>query len=189
MSLDASKESKTLALTYLGGVMDAAKSMVGDKGAEASFQPQEDAPEETLTPEVLFDQLSPIVINGEEFLFVHDLEKIFDLRMDECLSILCSTVASSGIDPSSNPLDESLLPLGDSVVDTVEMAIEAVTDAPQSSVSEDEFLATRALLDARRTPMMPVDVDELEDVTMAPNSSISLDSKGINDEDDEKQVV
>ena len=36
---------------------------------------------------------------------------------------------------------------------------------------------------------MPVDVDELEDVTMAPNSSISLDSKGINEEDDQKQEV
>ena len=117
---------------------------------------------------------------------MHDLEKIFDLRMDECLSILSSTVATSGIDPSSNPLDQSLLPLGDSVVDTMEMAIAVVTDTLQSSVSEDEFLATRALLDARRTPMMPVDVDELEGVTMAPNSSISLDIKGINDEDDQK---
>ena len=64
---------------------------MGDKDAEASFKPQEDTPEETLTPEVFFEHLSPIVINGEEYLFVHDLEKTFDLRMDECLSIICAT--------------------------------------------------------------------------------------------------
>ena len=64
----------------------------------------------------------------------------------------------------------------------------AVTDAPHSSVSEDEFLATRALLEAKRTPML-VHVDELEGASMAPNSPISIDSKGINDEDDKKQEV
>ncbi|KAI5076007.1 hypothetical protein GOP47_0008072 [Adiantum capillus-veneris] len=67
-----SKEGNILALTYPGGVMDAAKSM-GDKGAEASFKPAADAPEETLTPEVFFEHLSPIVINGEEYLFLHVL--------------------------------------------------------------------------------------------------------------------
>ena len=74
------------------------------------------------------------------------------------------------------------------MVDTVELAMDAVTNAPHSSVSEDEFLETRALLEAQRTPM-PVHVDEREDVPTPHNSSISLDSKGINDEDDEKQVV
>ena len=64
----------------------------------------------------------------------------------------------------------------------------AVTDAPHSSVSDEEFLATRALLEANRTPM-PVQVDDLAGVSFAANSSISLDSKGINDEDDEKQEV
>ncbi|MCO5569871.1 hypothetical protein L7F22_023585, partial [Adiantum nelumboides] len=161
------------------------KSM-GDKDAEASFKPAADAPEETLTPEIFFEHLSPVVINGEEYLFLHDLEKAFDIRMDKCLSILCATVESSAIDPSSDPLDQSLLLLGVSVVDTVELAMVAVTDAPYSSVSGVEFLATRALLEAQRTPM-PVHMNELESVAMAPNSSISLDRKGINDEDGEKQ--
>ncbi len=108
--------------------------------------------------------------------------------MDECLSIICATTASSGIDPTSDPLDRSLLPLGESVMDTVELAMVVVTDALHSSMSEDELLATRALLEAHRTPM-PVHLDELKDVFMAPNSSISLDSKGINDEEDQKQEV
>ncbi|KAI5079965.1 hypothetical protein GOP47_0005444, partial [Adiantum capillus-veneris] len=50
---DASKEGNILALTYPGGVMDAAKSM-GDEGAEASVKPATNAPEETLTPKVFF---------------------------------------------------------------------------------------------------------------------------------------
>ncbi|MCO5546947.1 hypothetical protein L7F22_000386 [Adiantum nelumboides] len=183
---DASKKGNILVLTYPGGVMvDAAKSM-GDKGAEASFKPVADASEETLTPEVFFEHLSPIVINGEEYLFLHDLEKTFDIHMDECLSILSAIIESFAIDPSSNPLDRSLLPLGESVVDTVELAMVAVIDAPHSSVLEDEFLATRTLLGAQHTPM-PVHMDELESVAMAPNSSISLDSKGINNEDDKNQ--
>ena len=36
---DTSKEGNSLALTYPGGIMDAAKS-IGDKGVEASFKPQ-----------------------------------------------------------------------------------------------------------------------------------------------------
>ena len=187
MPLDARSEGNFLAITYPGGVMDAANSM-SDMGAEASFIPQEDAPEETLTPEVFFEQLSSIVIDGEEYLYLHDLGKTFDLCMDECMSIICATVVSSGIDPASDPLDRSLLPLGESVADTVELAMVAVTDAGHSSVSEEEFVATRALLEANRTPM-PVHVDELEDAALAPNSSISLDSKGITDEDDKIQEV
>ena len=190
--LDAISEGKILAITYPGGVMDAAMSMsdkdASDKDADASFKPQEDAAEETLTPEVFFEHLSSIVINGEEYLYLHDLEKTFDLRMDECLSILCATVASSGIDPTSDPLDRSLLPLGESMADTVELAMVAVTGAEHSSVSEEEFMATRALLEANRTPM-PVHVDELENTALAPNSSISLDGKGINEEDDQKLTV
>ena len=101
MHVDAGSEGNLFAITYPGGVMDAARSM-GDKGAEAAFKPQEDAPEETLTPKVFFEQLSSIVINGEEYLlFLHDLEKTFDLRMDECLLVICATVASSDIDPTS----------------------------------------------------------------------------------------
>ena len=45
-----------------------------------------------------------------------------------------------------------------------------------------------AVLEANRT-LMPVQVDDLAGVSIATNSSISLDSKGINDEDDEKQEV
>ena len=133
MPLDARSEGNILAITYPGGVMEVASSM-GDKGAEASFQPQADASEETLTPEVVFEHLSSIVIDGEEYLFLNDLEKCFDLRMDECLSIICATAASSGIDPTSDPLNQSLLPLGESVVDSVELAMVAVTDAVHSSV-------------------------------------------------------
>ena len=51
--MDARREGNLLAITYPGGVMDATRSM-GDKDAEASFKPQEDAPQETLTPEVFF---------------------------------------------------------------------------------------------------------------------------------------
>ena len=44
------------------------------------------------------------------------------------------------------------------------------------------------MLDANHIPM-PVHMDDHEGVSMAPNSSIVLDGKGINDEDDGKQEV
>ena len=186
--LDARSEGNLLAITYPGGIMDATKSLGERDGVEETFNPQEDASEENMTPEVFFEHLSSIVIDGEEYLFLHDLEKLFGLRMDECLAVICATTESSAIDPSSDPLDRALLPMGESVADTVELAMVTVTNAEQSSLSEEEFLATRALLDVQRAPM-PVYMNEVEGVSMAPNSSISLDGKDINEEDDEKQEV
>ena len=43
-------------------------------------------------------------------------------------------MASSSIDPTSDPLDKSLLPLGESVEDIVKLAMVVVTDAEHSSV-------------------------------------------------------
>ncbi|MCO5602083.1 hypothetical protein L7F22_056210 [Adiantum nelumboides] len=83
-------------------------------------------------PEV---EISEHGINGEEFVFLHYIEKAFSLRMDECFSLLTMQVEFP-LDIAPYLPEEQLLPLGDTVFETISIANIEVGDF---DVPEYEF--------------------------------------------------
>ena len=148
--------------------------------------PEEAPPTDEAIPEVEVSQLSSVVVDGGEFVFLHDLEKAFAMRMDECLSVLC-TKAEIDIDSAPDALDTKLLPLGDSVAETVALVCQDVMAADQALVTEEEFKATQALVMASYQPNPPPPV--LSKLVDAAKSSIDLDAKGNREEEDKEQEV
>ncbi|MCO5606381.1 hypothetical protein L7F22_060569, partial [Adiantum nelumboides] len=140
-------------------------------------------------PEVEISRFSSVVVDGEDFVFLHDLEKAFGLRMDECLSVLC-TNAQFPLDNAPDALESKLLPLGDSVVDTIAVVCAEVLAAEQALVDEEEFKATQAKLEATRmlAPLLkpPSDDTKLKGVL---HGSINLYGKGNLEEDDMEQEI
>lgn len=68
--------------------------------------------------EVEISRFSSIIVEGEEYLFLHNLEKTLQLLIDEYLSMICIE-GKFPYDQTSNPIDHMLLPLGDNVMETV----------------------------------------------------------------------
>ena len=56
------------------------------------------------------------MVGGEEFVYLHDVEKAFTLRRDECFAIF-DTHANFEVDTTTSNPNENLLSMGDSVVD------------------------------------------------------------------------
>ena len=121
------------------------------------------------------DRLSTIIVDKEPFVFLHDLEKAASLRMDECLSMICIK-GEFPFDTESTHLDTLLLPLGDSVLDTVKLINEEMGVAEQKDVSEEDFQATQAQVVAHRTalPRPTEDAEETTTIVDERRSSINL---------------
>ena len=133
--MDKAAEGVILALehpTGLQGLLEAAPS------DSAISVPPEENPTPDSIPEVEISRLSSIVVGGEEFLYMHDLEKTFALRMDECFALL-DCHGRARIDATKSHAEENLLPLGDTLVDTVQMAQAMVAEAAQDLVTEVEI--------------------------------------------------
>ncbi|MCO5584337.1 hypothetical protein L7F22_038261 [Adiantum nelumboides] len=79
-------ESAQLLLEYLLGLESAMVLYVGPK-EQLVDMPLELAASEAIL-EVEISQFSFVVVDGDEFIFLHNLEKEIKLRMDECLSVL-----------------------------------------------------------------------------------------------------
>ncbi|MCO5552530.1 hypothetical protein L7F22_006042 [Adiantum nelumboides] len=86
LPVDATAESAQLLLEYPHGLESAIVPYVGPK-EQLVDMPPEQATSEAI-PEVEISQFSSVVVDRDEFIFLHDLEKATKLRMDECLSLL-----------------------------------------------------------------------------------------------------
>ncbi|MCO5601009.1 hypothetical protein L7F22_055125 [Adiantum nelumboides] len=91
LPVDAAAESTQLLLEYLLGLESAIVPYVGPKEQLVNM-PRELATFEAI-PEVEISQFSPVVVDGDKFIFLHDLEKATKLRIDECLSLLKNSQA------------------------------------------------------------------------------------------------
>ncbi|KAI5065528.1 hypothetical protein GOP47_0020223 [Adiantum capillus-veneris] len=80
---------------------------------------------------------------------MHDLEKSFELRMDECFAIL-DAHGKFELDTTASHDDDLLLPMGNTLADTVAIAQAEVAAAEQAKVSEEEFVAVQAMCLAKR---------------------------------------
>lgn len=78
---------------------------------------------------------STIVIENEEYIFLHDLEKAVSLQMDECLGMIC-TCYEVGLDTSSSDpyLDSIILAIGDSVAKTVSLVNESMVETAEQAL-------------------------------------------------------
>ncbi|MCO5615157.1 hypothetical protein L7F22_069446 [Adiantum nelumboides] len=80
-------ESKQLLLEYPTGV-EGALAASSSSAHEELIDVQEHEAVADAIPEVEISRFASIVIDDEEFVFLHDIEKACSLRMDECLSLL-----------------------------------------------------------------------------------------------------
>ncbi|MCO5590379.1 hypothetical protein L7F22_044349 [Adiantum nelumboides] len=107
--------------------------------------------------------------------------------MDECLSVLC-TNAQFPLDNAPDALESKLLPLGDSVADTITVVCVEVLATEQGLVDEEGFKATQAKLEAARISA-PLHNPPSDDTKLkgALHASINLYGKGNLEEDDMEQ--
>ena len=136
------KEQTLLLLEYPQGLQgEAEKTQLSDAG------PSQVEDEESLNtiPEVELNNLGTIIIDGVPFVFMHDLEKALGLRMDECLAMIC-TKAEFPLDNEDGQLGDKLLPLGESVLETVALVSAEVAQDDNALVLESEFLDVQAQL-------------------------------------------
>ena len=126
-------------------------------------------------PKVEVDRLSTIIVDKEPFVFLHDLEKAASLRMDECLNMICIK-GEFPLETQSTHLDTMLLPLRDSVLDTVKLINEEIELAKQKDVPKDSLKATQAELVAQRTPLPQptTHASELSTIVYEQGSSINI---------------
>ncbi|MCO5595091.1 hypothetical protein L7F22_049129 [Adiantum nelumboides] len=89
-------ESKQLLLEYPTGV-EGALAASSSSAHEELIDVQEHEAVADAIPEVEISRFASIVIDDEEFVFLHDIEKACSLRMDECLSLLKTLSASISI--------------------------------------------------------------------------------------------
>ncbi|MCO5603717.1 hypothetical protein L7F22_057868 [Adiantum nelumboides] len=123
-------------------------------------------------------------MGGEEFVFMHDLEKSFELQMDECFAIL-DAHGKFDIDTTTSHDDDLLLPMGATLVDTVAIAQAEVAVVEQGKVFEKEFAAVQATCFAKRarvnsptpvaTPVLldPKGKSTVPTVSLAPGMDVS----------------
>ena len=87
------------------------------QGDGPSFEPIDDDESANAIPEVEINNFGTLIISGVDYVFLHDLEKALALRM------ICTKVEFS-LDNIDDHLADTLLPLNDSVQDTVALASE-----------------------------------------------------------------
>ena len=138
-------------------------------------------------PEIELNLLSTIVIDNEEFVFVHDLEKAMQLPLDEILGMIY-TYVDVGVHTDVDPyLEKIILPLGDTVAETVALVKDMVVDpAKQANVSEEEYKATQECLEANKATPLSALVDH-SDVLEKSSINISVTTT-LAQEDIEQQV-
>lgn len=139
-----------------------------------------------MLPEIELNVLSTIVIDDEEYIFLHDLEKVASLRMDEILGMIC-TYIDGGVNTNVDPyLKKIILPLGDTIAEMVALVKDMVVDpAEQANVPEEQYKSTQERLEANKaTPL-----SALEDHSNVPKkSSIDLFATTLEQEDIEQNV-
>lgn len=98
--------------------------------------------------------LSTVVIDDDEFIFFHDIEKQCHLRMDECFSILATYCEFPfDHDDSINALEvvKTIPPnLGEGLVEAVKLVKDDIDAAAQKDVTPEEFAETQAILVAKQ---------------------------------------
>ena len=110
-----------------------------------SHKPKDGEENPDAIPEVEINNLDTILISGTEYVFLKDLEKVLDLRLDEFLAMIC-TKFEFPLDNSNDYLVDMLLPLADSVEDIVVLVNENVEQSDHSHVSNEEFMEVHAIL-------------------------------------------
>ncbi|MCO5591461.1 hypothetical protein L7F22_045444 [Adiantum nelumboides] len=93
-------ESKQLLLEYPTGV-EGALAASSSSAHEELIDVQEHEAVADAIPEVEISRFASIVIDDEEFVFLHDIEKACSLRMDECPSLLKVTANTIYTDSQS----------------------------------------------------------------------------------------
>jgi hypothetical protein len=88
-------------------------------------------------PELEIQKLSSIIVNNDEFLFLWDLEKLFGLRLDECLDVI-ATQSKLKVDDSGDKLQDLLIP-NETVEDNVVVVQEAIMSHANANVPEAIF--------------------------------------------------
>lgn len=137
--------------------------------------------------------LSTVVIDDEEFFYLHDLEKLCKLRLDECFSII-TTNSEIPLDSAvPNTLDEKCIPqsFGEDLVDVVVLVQEDIRQAEQAKVAPEEFAEVQADLLARQAPVRDEVTGEREDAgptILEGASSINLE-KYTNDDEVRKKII
>ena len=118
---------------------------------------------------------------------MHDLEKAMQLRLDEILGMIC-TFVDVGVDTDVNPyLEKIILPLGDTVAETVALVKDMVVDpAEQANVSEEEYKATQECLEANKATPLSALVDHSD---VPEKSSIDLSATTTLAQEDIEQEV
>lgn len=181
-----------LMIEYPMGAQGEIEEVAGEANAQqtvgSSKEPKDDAdPSLNTIAKVEINNLSCVVYNGKKFVFLHDLERALNLRMDECLAILC-TKAKFLLDNSTDPLKDNILPLGNSALDTVILVNKEAKQHAQKLVPKSEFLEVHAMLLADHTILLNNVLGEVDypPIVEKEKSSINLDSS---QEHDAKQVV
>ncbi|MCO5572458.1 hypothetical protein L7F22_026213 [Adiantum nelumboides] len=100
------------------------------------------------------------------------------------------TNAQFPLDNAPDALESKLLPLGDSVADTIAVVCVEVLATEHLKVDEEDFKATQAKLEAARMPA-PLHNPPSDDTKLkgALHASINLYGKGNLEEDDMEQEV
>ena len=187
--IDKKKEEKLLLLEYLQG-LEGELQKTDKEEVGPSFVPHDDDVEsDNAIPEVEINNLGTIVIFGEEYVFLHDLEKALELRMDECLALFC-TKTEFPLNNSDDHLAVTLLPLGDSVQTIVALGNECTEQSEQANVNEAEFLKVQeALLLAEQTPIS-ADVTGVVDYPLVVEEEKSLvNLEGVAEQDNKQEDV
>ncbi|MCO5548434.1 hypothetical protein L7F22_001890 [Adiantum nelumboides] len=93
--------------------------------------------------EVEITRFFSILVGGEEFVFMRNLEKSFELCMDERFAIL-DAHGKFEVDTTTSHDDDLLLSMGNTLADTMAIAQAEVAAAEQAKVFKEEFAAVQA---------------------------------------------
>jgi hypothetical protein len=122
-----SKESKSCAL-HEGSKEE---HMCPDVGVTNPTEPHHEF------PEIEIQKLSTIVVNNDEFLFLWGIEKLFGLRLDECLDVIART-STLKVDDSGDRLSDLLIHNG-LLEDNVVIVQETIMNNENAQVPEAVF--------------------------------------------------
>ena len=139
-------------------------------------------------PEVEINNFGTLIISGVEYFFLHDLEKAQGLRMDECLAIICFK-AEFPLDNTDDHLADTLLPLGDSVQETVALASEHTKQSDHVGVAEEDFLEVQALLLASQTPIPSNVAGEVDYPPVLEEEKSSVNLEATAHQDNKQEVL
>ena len=108
-------------------------------------------------PEQELSTLSTIVIDDEEFVFMHDLEKACKICHDECLSMLATQGKIPLDDTEEGPLSHQCIPstadLTTALPATVQIVQAVIAESEQANVTDEQFQAVQSTLVANQTPL------------------------------------